>query len=312
MNYNTAQERIRRLFDLGHFNNPNHKNSWNITINDLPKLTINDRVVKDATASFQDMMIYDFESLSYKFHGRRASCDGDFCAATIDLFEVRRCGHPDYHPQPANNGFVGKVGSGSFPEPCQKGGIKVHINKSRMPSNLVARWVEIQNMVFNAYHNIGANLVEVLDPSEAHIRVWWEGLAGSTIGMAEFNSQSCNVNDWVFCKLDPNYTDLMFELFAHELGHNNNLNHTRGGMMNPSIIPVNPKSWNPNDPSYSTLVRYYGGEPIGPTPTVVTVSLINPPVNITNIEVDFKLYELRTKKNNELIDKYNLLSNRII
>lgn len=306
MSYKTEQERIRRLFDLGHFNNPSNKDGLNIKLSDMYKLSFKDKVVQEALASFQDMMIYDFERLSYKYHHRGASISGDCCPATEELFEVKRCGHPDYLPP----SLPGAVGSGSFPQPCQKGGIKVHINKSRMPSVLLSRWAEIQRLSFSAYHNIGANLVETNNVNEAHIRVWWEVLAGSTIGLAQFNNQSCN--GWVFCKLDPGYTDLMFELFTHELGHNNNLNHTRGGIMNPSIIPVNPKAWNRNDPSYSTLVRYYGGEPIAPAPKPLTVNVINAPNGIDTVEVDFKLFELRTKLDQQLVDTYSLLSNRII
>ena len=53
----------------------------------------------------------------------------------------------------------------------------------------------------------------------------------------------------------------------HELGHNAGLQHTRGGVMSPSIVHGLPSSWK-GDPSRSVLARYYGGEPIPGGPDV--------------------------------------------
>jgi hypothetical protein len=50
-------------------------------------------------------------------------------------------------------------------------------------------------------------------------------------------------------------------LIKHELGHNSGLGHSRGGVMNPSIINGLPVSWK-NDPSESQLRKWYGGEPV--------------------------------------------------
>jgi hypothetical protein len=306
------QNRIKRLYELGHFFNPDCKDCWNVKPEDLVKLTLKDKVVKDAIASFKDMMWYDFSYLS-KLDKHTPECNGDCCETTIKLFDVPRCGHPDYD----NPALLGKVGSGSFPEPCQKAGIKVHINKSRMPAVLVPKWPDIQKQVFAAYHQIGANLIEVENAADAHITVWWEVLFGSTIGMAQFNSESCSGKVW--CKLDPGYTGLMFELFAHELGHNNNLNHTRGGIMNPSVIEVNPKAWNKSDPSYNTLVRYYGGEPITPdnplpTPLELPYTKIdfNSHTRFKNAELDFPNKELRIEEITGKKHKFVLLNNAII
>lgn len=298
MQFNTDFEKISRLYDLGHFYNPKFPETLNLSKEDLSKLTLDDKIVKEALQSFREMMLEPSE----------LNLLGD-----SDLFNIPRCGYPDYE----NPKFLGKVGTGSFPEPCQKAGILVHINKSRMPSAIKDRWAEIQRQTFAAYHSIGANLIETDDPSKAQIRVWWEVLMGSTIGLAQFNSRSCS--GWVFCKLDPGYTGLMFELFTHELGHNCNLNHTNGGIMHPSVREVNPKTWNKNDPSYNTLVRYFGGVPI--TPPVppddnqplnkVEIDLTNNS-QLSNIVVDFPNKELLVTRLGGKKSKFILMSNEII
>lgn len=287
-----SQDKIKLLYDLGHFFNPKFPDGLNIRVEDLSKLKWTDKVLQDALESFVDIMTGNLKS-----------------GESTDVFEMTRCGHPDYTDPRLNK----DIGSGSWPEPCQKAGIKIHINKSNMPSALTSRWPDIQKDVFAAYHKIGANLVETTNINEANVTVMWQVLAGSTIGLAEFNSQSCS--DRVFCKLDPGYTGLMFELFAHELGHNMNLQHTRGGIMNPSVIEVNPKAWNTNDPSYNTLVRFFGGKPINPPnpgPEVLPTGKLTFDVSGSKMEVDFSKQDLKFIFNSGKVRNFVLLSNDII
>ena len=49
-------------------------------------------------------------------------------------------------------------------------------------------------------------------------------------------------------------------LVLHELGHNCGRGHTRGGVMNPSIVQ-GLGAWNENDPSYQWLKGQFGGVP---------------------------------------------------
>jgi len=283
---------ILQLYRLGHFWNPDNKDGWNVKESDLVKLNLKDKIVKDALLSYQDIM--------------SLATDG---TEPEDLMKIPRCGHPDYQ----NPHQLGAIGSGSWPEPCQKAGIKIHINKSRMPSVLAAKWPEIQRLTFAAYHKIGANLIETSNEADAHIRVWWEVLFGSTIGMAQFNSQSCSGKVW--CKLDPGYTGLMFELFTHELGHNMNLQHTSGGIMNPSVIEVNPKDWNKSDPSYNTLVRYFGGEPVNPLPSPDAILPDNVDFSLPNgikLNLNFKDYVLKVLYPSTRTKNFILIDNDII
>lgn len=231
------------LHQYGHFRHPAMPEGWNVGPAQFALLTPDDRVLKDAIASYQQFM--------------GAEVNGELGPATLSLLNAERCGMPDY-PDPTK-----AVGSGGWPQPCQKGGVKIHFNKSGMPSSVVPRWDNIVKLVIAAYAEIGLKLVEVQTSGEAHIYQTWQVLAGSTIGLAEFNSESCS--DRVFCKLDPGYTGYIASLLAHEIGHNCNLNHrSQYGIMHPSIQrDPDPFTWK-NDPSFPDLRRMYGGEPIEP------------------------------------------------
>lgn len=89
----------------------------------------------------------------------------------------------------------------------------------------------------------------------------WIGLA--IVGNG--SNQRCNSRIWA--KFDTKYRprNLIVDLTnlgRHELGHCMGLRHTRGGILNPSIISGLPIIWTPDDPSYKTLVRLHGGEPV--------------------------------------------------
>lgn len=246
----TDQQIIAQLFDYGHFRG-------SVQRSDLTSLQITDPVVISAVASYQHFMAPVLDSLTAKHHGRASRADGAIGPATRELFVVPRCGLPDY----------GELrGAGSWPMPCQKVGVTFSVDKSRMPSSLTSRVSTFVGEMVAAYAEVGLKLVEV--PSGGNIRIKWRPLPGSTIGIAQFNSQSCG--DTVTCDLDTGYTDLMFELLTHEVGHNCNLGHTRTGIMAPSVRRIDPHKWSPTDPSYRTLIDYFdgGGVPVPvPDPT---------------------------------------------
>lgn len=260
----TDRQIIQRLYDTGHFFSRQALAVTKVTAADLDKLVLAETVVVEAAASYQEFMQLDLQPLVYRFHHRALLIDGGIGPATREQLEMPRCACPDYHdPDHA-------TGDGSWPMPCQMNGVLVHINKSNMPAALTARWDKIQADVFAIYADIGCRLSETLDKDRANITVWWTVLAGSTIGIAEFNSESCN--DTVTLRLDPGYTQYMASLFAHELGHNCNLQHRgQGGIMHPSIQrdPV-PFTWR-NDPSFGDLVKLFGGKPLASPPVPVPV-----------------------------------------
>ena len=181
---------------------------------------------------------------------------------TIAHMNTPRCGRPDVEDE----AYRAIVGSGSFPQPCQKEGVLVHYDKSRFPKSWLDNWPEIQEKTFKAYADMGGRMRETLDENAAHIRVWATQGAG-WIGLAQFNNRSCSGS--VFHQLSYSYipNDLvnqMCRLHTHEFGHNVNLQHTRGGVMNPTILSGPFNGWERGDPSYDTLVRFFGGEPLDP------------------------------------------------
>lgn len=284
---------IQRLWDLGHFFSPEVLKLGGVLEKDLPILSVDDAVVREALKSIQSFMPVPFSVINAKLGNTITGNTGTLDEATRLLMETPRCGHPDYvHPD-----AMKAVGSGSWPEPCQKAGVKVHINTSRMPSQIQISAVKAD--VFAAYAAVGLKLVEVPTAEEANIQVYWTSLPGSTIGLAEFNNGSCR--DQVFCRLDTNYAGYMRSLLAHEMGHNCNLQHTRGGIMNPSVTPdISPFRWSEDDPSYKTLVRFFGGTPITPVPvpTPDPVPTPVPPTGYWTLKPPIKLTDADGKEFN--------------
>lgn len=256
----TDREVLQRLWDTGHFHSPLALAISKVKESDLDRLKMDDLVVLAAGISYQEFMRIDLEPFAFRFHRRMLVADGVIGPATREQMLMPRCAVPDYaDPEQA-------VGNGSWPEPCQKGGVKVHFDTSSMPAALKPRWDKIKADVLAIYADVGLRIVEVQQKAGANITMWWAFLAGSTIGIAEFNSESCS--DVVTCRLDTGYTGYVASLLAHEMGHNCNLQHrSQGGIMHPSIRPDPvPFTWR-NDPSFPDLVRYFGGQPIDPAPT---------------------------------------------
>lgn len=252
---------IETLWRYGHFFNPEVLKVGIVTLQDLPLLTLQDAVVQAAVRSYQDMGGRVLDELTFKHHGRPARHDGVAGPATQELIETARCEIPDYGPNAA------AVGIGSWPEPCQKAGVKFHVAKSGMPSAIVSKWPDIVSKLVHSYGRVGLRMVEVGSSSEANILISFTYFFGGTIGIAQYNSERCS--DRVTCKLSSSYVGHNLGLVKHEVGHNCNLPHTSGGTMNPFIQPeFDPNGlWVPSDPSFGRLTRFFGGTPIdGPDP----------------------------------------------
>jgi hypothetical protein len=88
-------------------------------------------------------------------------------------------------------------------------------------------------------------------------------LGGSAIGLSIVPSRpTCNSRIWTKYEISYRPSDvfnLWPRLFAHELGHNMGLGHTRGGIMNPYILAgaFTATAWR-NDPSERQLRSYFG------------------------------------------------------
>ena len=264
---------IRRLWDYGHFHNPAHPTG--VTEADLPKLKLTDASVRTALASFQEFMAADFDRLALEEHGRIGIADGDFGPATEKLFEVERCGCPDYEMATNWTAEQAITGRGSWPAGCHPEFPKNHsfavwFEKASMPAHWRAIFDEAWLLVRQAYADIGMAFFEAASRAKANTVVTWER-SRSWIGLA-IVPRGPKCGDRIWAKFDTAYAssfDRMRQvwqiarLMAHEFCHNMGLSHTRGGIMNPSIVsgPFLPNAWR-GDPSESPLVRFFSGVPV--------------------------------------------------
>jgi len=275
----TPDQMIQELFYLGHFNNP--RNPTGVQAQDLPTLTLNDKVVKTAVKSYQDMMGLAYDTMALGIYGRAADVDGIVGPLTSDLFRLERCGFPDYPS-------VGMeaTGSGSWgacdPKYPNDHIMYLYVNKSGMPSFLGSKddpnsiFEQVIDMVIRAYAKVNLRIIRVdSPPGKNGSTLTFENLRGSTIGLAIVpGSFSCGMRP-IWLKLNPNYKPSAIfhqwcRLMTHELFHNCGSGHLRGGIMNPSIVGGTFEVEEILlDVMYPRCVSYYGkGEIIldGPTP----------------------------------------------
>ena len=216
-----------------------------------------------AVASFQEFEAERMDRESLKAHGRPARFDGEIGPATIAAMNAPRCGHKDYGPT------VGKaIGSGGGWAGCHGIGdfhcANVSIDSSYMPSFLTTVFDDVWKRMQAAYMDIGLKY-QIADPPNTTVSFvtrsnGWIGLA--IVGQSE----SCSSKIWAKFLATYQPSNVLNEwttLLMHELGHNAGLDHSRGGVMNPSIVQGLAPTWR-GDPSEPILVRAYGGEPIEP------------------------------------------------
>ena len=186
-----------------------------------------------------------------------------------ELFAIPRCGCPDYGPD--------ATGSGAWPVGCSPKWPKNHaisyqVNKSGMPSYLAPVFEDAWALMTAAYADIGLVVLREDDNPRANSLVTWQRGSG-WIGLA-IVPQNPRCGQRIWAKFDNRYgislsmPSLLYQwarLLAHEIGHNNCLGHSRGGIMNPSIIGgvFTPTAWR-GDPSFPKLERFYSGEPVAP------------------------------------------------
>lgn len=232
------------------------------------KLSLTDRPIERAIASYQDFMSQHLDTLCMEHHGRPLRDIGEFGPATQQLMEQPRCGCCDYGDdvQPA-------VGKGSWKR-CHDIGefhaATVRVDKSGMPSFLKSDFETVWERCAAAYAELGLRWIRT-DDTDANITFSFVSRSSGWIGLAVVGrTQSCGSEIWCkyLAKYHPgNVVREWTTLVMHELGHNAGLQHTRGGVMSPSIINGLAASWK-GDPSESVLNRYYGGEPIPGGPDI--------------------------------------------
>jgi len=238
---------------------------------------------------------YQFEV--FKAHKRfpllnallRAIGDGLIGPATRSLVEIPRCPLPDF-PPPPNASFhyddpelqkvvesmqAAAAFTGSYWRGCDSARPDIHsltigIDAKNAPSVFTQNQDKILEARRACAAEIGVAVKFVINPaSMTGLQQYqvYRSIPGSVIGMNYFpNANSCGrIPDG---SMDSSYNPSDWRLHAclgcHESeGHGFGLNHTNGGTMNPSILLTWPLTWK-GDPSWNTVVRYYGGKPIDP------------------------------------------------
>lgn len=260
----TDEQIIKLLFDTGHLEFP----FGNVaTVGSIKSLS--DPVVAHAIASYQEFMIENLDPLCLTHHGRPARCDSKIGPATRELMAQPRCGCRDYGlkvlPATGNGSWAGCHGIGDFHSAT------VYVDKRGIPSFLEPVFEQAWDNSVAAYDAIGLRWKRINNLDPANIKFTFVSRSNGWIGLAIVGrEQSCTSQIW--CRFLSTYRPSNIlgswtELIMHELGHNAGLQHTRGGIMNPSIITGLKPTWR-GDPSESILKRYYGGKAVdgGPEP----------------------------------------------
>lgn len=173
------------------------------------------------------------------------------------------------------------VRSGNWPR-CHGVGdfhcANVQVDEANLPSHVRPLFKRILAKVQLAYRQVGL-LFNFYDPQgtdyltgkslEANVNIKMSFVRSSAgwIGLAIVGKgQRCG--DQIWCQFLSTYTggrtdeDIITQwvtLILHELGHNCGLSHSRGGIMNPSLITGLLGYWALDDPSRPTLVDWFGG-----------------------------------------------------
>ncbi len=255
------QETIKLLLRTGHLCFPFGERQ------EVPKETLDlpltHSVIERALASYQDFMIECLDPLCLTHHGRPARANGVSGPATVDLLNLPRCGCCDYGEE-----VQAAIGTGSW-KGCHDVGdfhaATVYVHEEQIPTFLQPVFEKVWDRCAAAYAEIGLKWIRTKDSDAANTDFSFVSRSNGWIGLAIVGQgESCSSEIW--CKFLATYNPddtvgYWTELVMHELGHNASLQHSRGGIMNPSIMRGLPASWI-GDPSESILKRLYGGVPI--------------------------------------------------
>lgn len=297
-NPKTPTERLLWAFQFGHRWNPAFPNLQNLDEAAVAKMDGSEVDAKSLIASWQ-LLDANVNRLVNAFHGRELQPDGDIGPASAAVMDMKRCAMPDYAPPPhasffyedenlqkavesyqrcaearAAAAFTGSYWRGCNPARPDIHSLKIGIDTRSAPPNFLANQAKILEARRACAAEIGVAVEFVINPQSLDGLQQYQvyrGIPGSVIGMNYFpTANSCGriPNGSMDTGYDPSDFRLHANLGCHESeGHGFGLDHTNGGVMNPSILLVWPLTWK-GDPSWNAVKRYYGGEPIPP---------VNPP-----------------------------------
>ncbi|TWT43051.1 hypothetical protein KOR42_45110 [Thalassoglobus neptunius] len=207
--------------------------------------------------------------------GKPLHHDGVLGPATQLVMSMPRCCVRD------DSGLAAAIATGGWKN-CH-GAVNEHrmiadVDVSNMPVFLEPHLHAVLKNVQQAYAEIGLLIIfRGADGIDMLTKARFDGRANTVIswtrgrgwiGLAivgNGHNQTCTSEIWA--QFDTRYqpTNIVREwttLFLHELGHNCGLQHSRGGVMNPSIVNGLSGRWDGSDPSTSILKRWFGGQPV--------------------------------------------------
>lgn len=257
----TNQQVIELLRTTGHLEYP-FGEAQAVPRNAQLKIT-SPEVVK-ALASYQDFMAEPLDALSLYHNGRAASHDGHIGPATRAILNCLRCEHPDYGPKARIGAALGTGGWKNCHGASGFHHATFHFDESGMGSHLRPVFEQALQQSIASYAELGLKFTRVQQRNGANIQSTFVQNSSGWIGLALIGPGSCNGSLWSQFLASYRGRDVLTEwttLIKHEWGHNVGLQHSRGGVMNPSILTGLPISWK-NDPSWPILARMYGGQPV--------------------------------------------------
>ena len=264
-----------KLFDLGYL--------WHLKQDELLDLAEDDAEFKQAVCDIQANFKDQYETFFGIHYESAATSHGEIGPAFLDVLNMpRSCPLPDVPPPPGtqftfDDPLIQKAvesqqraaesdsrGSGAWPYGCwEEEGYKMHrlvvaVKHSSMPSHWRRHWPWLTEQCRINYSWTGLRIDFVAWGERANVLLQFRG-GGGWIGLAEFPNGRCS--DEVFLYLKPSYSPsnraYLLNLLQHELGHTNWLQHSRGGIMNPTIN-LSDSDWR-NDVRWSKLKQQYGG-----------------------------------------------------
>ena len=291
---NPNQAELLFAFRHGHSHNPKRPNLKNLDKGRVQKMNGSEQDALDLFASWQEKDANVDLLVAYR-EGRSLILDGKVGAASETVMAFRRCPLPDYMPGPGDafdfddptvNDIVAKAVESKEAAKALKGpywracdpqrpddthSVVIGIDIRSAPSVFIANQSAILGARIACAAEIGVHVRFVINPSSMDGLQQYQvyrNIPGGVIGMNYFpSSNSCGKisNGSMDSTYNPSNWILHAILGTHESeGHGFGFDHTRGGIMNPSILLVK-HSW-VGDAAWSQVIDYWPAVPLSPTP----------------------------------------------
>ena len=300
MNFDETKE---HYWNTGHFRNPDHPETWNVTKADLPKIQETDKVYHVATQSYQEYLLDLLAPLAFAFHKRPPIADGDPGPATAVLLDMPRCMMPDFHvpDDPDLDALWAKPEEANWPGACRKQLVTGRSFDSLPGLNREQTdgiwWASCHNWT-ESIEDLQMTPGPVGQSSGAHFYADVKSLSGSILAWSYLARNSCAVQLAQAYNSRVNWgMPLAATTKTHEDGHALGLNHISNSQatMYPSIHQSStarlgyPHSsdiagmqalgyrphpeWQSRKPSADQIYKPRGDSPVPPDPTPPTGSV---------------------------------------